>query len=209
MAAITGRGDGVAKRRMVMPTVLGLLFTGLVATLLSRESPSGVETFVVPSSFQGSAAASRNPLMVGSSVGAMLTTPEVESGVTRYLRQFQHKGPKKFPGYTFVEPTIPEDLVEEAAKEGFRLRPKYHHMKVGYVVSDRQKKTRIAHVEYFLFNAKLGAYYKQSKRFHFHDEYEISKLGDVVLIAPFRKKTTMKHYRIIEVLKNNTAPVRV
>eukprot|EP00929_Paragymnodinium_shiwhaense_P009297 TRINITY_DN113420_c0_g1_i1.p1 TRINITY_DN113420_c0_g1~~TRINITY_DN113420_c0_g1_i1.p1 ORF type:complete len:205 (-),score=60.41 TRINITY_DN113420_c0_g1_i1:127-741(-) len=198
--------DAVARRRMALPSLSVLLFAGLAAImLLSRESPAASETFLVP----GSAAAAGNPAMIGGSVGAMLSAPEMDSQVTRYLRQFQHKGPKKFPGYTFVEPTIPEDLVEEASKEGFRLRPKYHHMKVGYVVSDRQKKTRIAHVEYFLFNAKLGAYYKQSKRFHFHDEYEISKLGDVVLIAPFRKKTTMKHYRIIEVLKNNTAPVRV
>jgi len=71
-----------------------------------------------------------------------------------------------------VEPTIPQELIDEAEKEGFRLRPKYHHMKVGYVVSDKNKRTRIAHVEYFLFNAKLGAYYKQSKRFHYHDHYE-------------------------------------
>merc|ERR1712113_1239344 len=109
----------------------------------------------------------------------------------------------------WVEPTLPQDLVEEAAKEGFRLRPKYNHMKIGYVISDKNEKTRVAHVEYFLFNAKYGAYYKRSKKFHYHDEYEISKLGDVVLIAPFRKRSRMKNYRIIEVLKQNTLPIRV
>mmetsp|Transcript_129835 Transcript_129835/g.277140 ORF Transcript_129835/g.277140 Transcript_129835/m.277140 type:complete len:211 (+) Transcript_129835:104-736(+) len=109
----------------------------------------------------------------------------------------------------WVEPTIPQELMDEAGKEGFRLRPKYSHMKIGYVVSDKNEKTRVAHVEYFLFNAKYGAYYKRSKKFHYHDEYEISKLGDVVLIAPYRKTSAMKSYRLIEVMKKNTAPVRV
>mmetsp|Transcript_35455 Transcript_35455/g.48295 ORF Transcript_35455/g.48295 Transcript_35455/m.48295 type:complete len:83 (-) Transcript_35455:11-259(-) len=82
-------------------------------------------------------------------------------------------------------------------------------MKIGYVVSDKNIKTRVAHVEYFLFNAKYGAYYKRSRKFHYHDEYEVSKLGDVVLIAPFRRRSKMKTYRLIEVVKKHTAPVRV
>eukprot|EP00440_Ansanella_granifera_P036603 gb/GFBE01039711.1/.p1 GENE.gb/GFBE01039711.1/~~gb/GFBE01039711.1/.p1 ORF type:complete len:185 (+),score=49.36 gb/GFBE01039711.1/:1-555(+) len=111
--------------------------------------------------------------------------------------------------WKWVEPTIPEDLVEAAKEEGFRLRPKYSHMKIGYVVSDKNSKTRVALVEYFLFNAKYGAYYKRSKKKHFHDEYEVSKLGDVVLITPYRKKSTMKSYRLVEVLKKSSVPTRV
>eukprot|EP00913_Durusdinium_trenchii_P002577 g2385.t1 len=59
-------------------------------------------------------------------------------------------------------------------------------MKIGYVVSDKMPKTRVALIEYYLFNAKYGSWYKRMKKKHFHDEYEISKLGDVVLIAPYR-----------------------
>merc|ERR1712039_91273 len=106
-------------------------------------------------------------------------------------------------------PTIPTELVESAAAEGFRLRPQYKHQKIGYVVSDAQVKTRVALIEYYLFNAKYGSWYKRSTKIHYHDEYETSKLGDVVLIAPTRKMSKKKTYRLVEVVKNNTAPIRV
>jgi len=109
----------------------------------------------------------------------------------------------------WVEPTVPEELAEQAAKEGFRLRPKYNSQKVGYVVQDATRKTRACHVEYFLFSTKYGYWYKRSKVKHFHDEYGLSQLGDVVLIAPYRKSSKIKHYRLVEVLKNSTQPVRV
>eukprot|EP00438_Fugacium_kawagutii_P006736 Skav219148 [mRNA] locus=scaffold1574:788722:789569:- [translate_table: standard] len=77
----------------------------------------------------------------------------------------------------------------------------------------QQKKTRVALIEYYLFNAKYGGWYKRSKKKHFHDEYELSKLGDVVLIAPYRtglgdvndsaKRSNMKWYRLIEVMRKN------
>lgn len=205
MAAFFGRSDVVARRRMALPSLLGLLFTGVVALLLNRALPAGKPNFVVPASFQGSSslAAAKSPAAaIGGSADSLLA----EDADSLTARSAYTGRVKRVP---FVEPTIPQELIDEAEKEGFRLRPKYHHMKVGYVVSDKNKRTRIAHVEYFLFNAKLGAYYKQSKRFHYHDHYEISKLGDVVLIAPTKKRSNMKAYRIIEVLKNNTAPVRV
>merc|ERR1711920_391057 len=100
-------------------------------------------------------------------------------------------------------------LVEQAAAEGFRLRPQYNFQKIGYVVSDANKKTRVAHVEYFLFNAKFSTWYKRSSKIHYHDEYETSKMGDVVLIAPYRKVSKKKTHRLVEVVKNNTAPIRV
>merc|ERR1712182_11564 len=89
--------------------------------------------------------------------------------------------------YKWVEPTIPQELVDEAAKEGMRLRPTYHQMKIGYVISAEKPKTRVVLCEYYLFNGKYGMYYKRSKKFHMHDEYGISKLGDVVMLAPCRK----------------------
>mmetsp|Transcript_91151 Transcript_91151/g.283554 ORF Transcript_91151/g.283554 Transcript_91151/m.283554 type:complete len:199 (-) Transcript_91151:229-825(-) len=116
---------------------------------------------------------------------------------------------RRVPKWPWVEPTIPQELVDQAREEGFRLRPRYNHMKIGYVVSDKNIKTRVAHVEYFLFNAKYGAYYKRSKKFHYHDEYEVSKLGDVVIIGHFKKRSKMKNYRLIEVMKKNTAPTHV
>merc|ERR1712061_751883 len=105
----------------------------------------------------------------------------------------------------WVEPTVAQELVDSAAEEGFTLRPQYNYQKIGYVVSDVHPKTRICHVEYFLFNAKYGHWYKRSSKIHYHDEYESSKLGDVVMIAPTRKLSKRKAYRLIEVVKNNTA----
>merc|ERR1712187_221285 len=156
--------------------------------------------FALPSKATASATPGQSmPLAVGRRPWASNLDPSAPATVMN--------GGRKFFGW--IEPTIPEELQDEAKKEGFRLRPKYSHMKIGYVVSDKNEKTRVAHVEYFLFNAKYGAYYKRSKKFHYHDEYEISKLGDVVLIAPSKKTSTMKAYRLIEVMKKNTAPVRV
>ena len=37
---------------------------------------------------------------------------------------------------------------------------------------------------------------QRSKKKHFHDEYEISKLGDVVLIAPYRSGTVPKGWGV-------------
>merc|ERR1711920_601989 len=103
----------------------------------------------------------------------------------------------------WVEPTVPQQLVDEARKDGFRLRPTYHFQKIGYVVGDKNPKTRIMLSEYYKFSAKYGCWYRRSTRIHYHDEYEISKLGDVVIIAPFKKRTNLKKHRIVEVVKQN------
>merc|ERR1712046_82465 len=99
----------------------------------------------------------------------------------------------------WVEPTIPQHLVDEAKEQGFRLRPKYHDEKIGYVISDCNKKTRTALVERFVFFSVLGVYTKRSRKIHFHDEYETSKVGDVVVIAPCRKLSGKKAHRLVEI----------
>merc|ERR1719263_433111 len=103
----------------------------------------------------------------------------------------------------------PQELVDQAAKDGFRLRPKYVRMKVGYVINDQMNETRIMLSEHFVFNGKYGVWRKRWKKKHFHDELQLSKLGDVVVIAPTRKMTPRKHYRLIEVLKKNKLPREV
>merc|ERR1712187_8680 len=156
--------------------------------------------FALPSKATASATPGQSmPLAVGRRPWASTLDPSAPATVMN--------GGRKFFGW--IEPTIPEELQDEAKKEGFRLRPKYSHMKIGYVVSDFNRKTRVAYCEYFLFSAKYGLYYKRSSKFHFHDEYEISKLGDVVLIAPYRRVSAKKSYRLIEVMKKNTAPTTI
>mmetsp|Transcript_1350 Transcript_1350/g.3429 ORF Transcript_1350/g.3429 Transcript_1350/m.3429 type:complete len:177 (+) Transcript_1350:52-582(+) len=165
------------------PALVLLLAGAALAAFLTLAPASAPSTFVAPP------LPSTKGLTVGTADDAL---------VARETR--------KWP---WVEPSIPAELVDEAKDDGFSLRPKYNHAKVGYVISDKNAKTRVAYVEYFLFNAKYGAYYKRSKKFHFHDEYETAKLGDVVMIAPYRRRSRMKHYRLIEVLKKNTTPIRV
>eukprot|EP00930_Biecheleria_cincta_P062505 TRINITY_DN4797_c0_g1_i2.p1 TRINITY_DN4797_c0_g1~~TRINITY_DN4797_c0_g1_i2.p1 ORF type:complete len:197 (+),score=44.03 TRINITY_DN4797_c0_g1_i2:71-661(+) len=135
--------------------------------------------------------------------GRSLESRSMQSSTAMQGYHGQLKKPK------WVEPTLPEELVQQAKEDGFRLRPKYVHMKIGYVIADKQKKTRICLVEYFLFNSKYGVYYKRSKKKHFHDEYELSKLGDVVLITPYRKLSNMKSYRLVEIMKKGEAPTHV
>jgi small subunit ribosomal protein S17 len=179
------RGDmtPMAAPKQGRPAIALLLAGAAVAAFVTLAPASTPSAFVAPQlpSAQG--------LTVGSAVGSRVAV-----------------NTRTWP---WVEPTIPEELVAEAKDEGFALRPKYNHAKIGYVISDCNTKTRVAHVEYFLFNAKYGAYYKKSKKFHFHDEYETAQLGDVVMIAPYRRRSKMKHYRLIEVLKKNDTPIRV
>merc|ERR1712118_106840 len=99
---------------------------------------------------------------------------------------------------------------------GFKLRPNYWYQKVGIVIrEDRKRKQRTALVEFFRFAPRYQAFYKRSRKFHFHDEYQLAKTGDIVPIAPCRPDTVKAagghrvSYRLVEVMRANTAPVRV
>merc|ERR1711871_366212 len=122
---------------------------------------------------------------VGSTSIAPRAWPSSQSSAGVAMRA-KHGPTVKKKDY-WVEPTIPKDLYEEAKAEGFRLRPIYNFMKKGFVISDRMSKSRMMLFEYFKYNTKYKIFQKRMKRVMYHDEYEISKLGDVVLIAPFRK----------------------
>merc|ERR1712008_118809 len=180
--------------------VAALIAAGAALLLLDRQAaPQDPE---LPSAFVGL------PGCQDVSTRSTMQSPVAMQVRHAHDRKRRKNAPIKY--VPWVEPTVPEELVQSAKEEGFRLRPQYNHQKVGYVVSkiDRSN-TGVALIEYFKFSEKYGAYYKRSVKCHYHDEYKVSKLGDVVIVAPFRKMTKMKSWRLVEVMKKNTAPTHV
>lgn len=70
---------------------------------------------------------------------------------------------------------------------------------VGAVVSDRQKKTRVVEVERLVRHKVYQKVIRKKKKFYVHDEKEISKWGDIVIIEETRPMSKMKRWRIIEI----------
>jgi small subunit ribosomal protein S17 len=81
--------------------------------------------------------------------------------------------------------------------------------KVGTVVSNKMNKTIIVAVESLKKHRIYKRTYKQTKRFHAHDEENTCQIGDVVRIEETRPLSKMKHWRLVEVLKLGSGIVPV
>ena len=63
------------------------------------------------------------------------------------------------------------------------------------VVSDKMNKTRVAKVERKVKHPIVGKYIRRTTKYFFHDEENVTKIGDRVLIAqvvPISKNKTFK-----------------
>ena len=71
----------------------------------------------------------------------------------------------------------------------------------GIVKSDKVQQTRVVEVErtvrHFLYQKAL----KKRKKFYAHDQENISKMGDLVIIEEIRPMSKLKRWRIVEVKK--------
>jgi len=84
-----------------------------------------------------------------------------------------------------------------------------HQQKVGTVVSNKMDKTIVVTVESLKKHRIYKRTYKQTKRFHVHDEENICQVGDVVRIEETRPLSKMKHWRLVEILKRGSGIVPV
>ncbi len=73
--------------------------------------------------------------------------------------------------------------------------------RVGTVVSARMDKTIIVRVERRVRHALYGKEMLKTKRFHVHDDRNEAKEGDQVRIMETRPLSKMKHWRLIEVIR--------
>lgn len=72
---------------------------------------------------------------------------------------------------------------------------------IGRVDSDVNDKTIIIVVDTFRKDPLYGKRIKYSKRYTAHDEKNIAKVGDTVLIAETRPLSKTKRYELVKVIK--------
>jgi len=84
-----------------------------------------------------------------------------------------------------------------------------HQQKVGRVVSDKMEKTRVLTVETLKKHRIYKRTYRQTKRFHVHDEENRSHVGDMVRIEESRPLSKLKRWRLVEILKLGSGIVPV
>ena len=73
---------------------------------------------------------------------------------------------------------------------------------VGKVVSDKMNKTVNVEVDRYKIHPKYRKRLKYSKKFMAHDEEEVCKEGDLVMIIPCQRISRKKHFRVHEIIKS-------
>jgi len=81
--------------------------------------------------------------------------------------------------------------------------------KVGRVVSNKMDKTIVVVVETLKKHRIYKRTYKQTKRFHAHDEDNVCQIGDIVRIEESRPISKLKRWRLVEVVKPSSGIVPV
>jgi small subunit ribosomal protein S17 len=73
--------------------------------------------------------------------------------------------------------------------------------KVGIVTSDRMNKTIIVKTERLVKHPRYGKYVRRWTKFWAHDEDNLAKIGDRVLIAETRPLSKNKRWRLVSILE--------
>src|SRR2546429_2154143 len=84
-----------------------------------------------------------------------------------------------------------------------------HQQKVGTVVSNKMDKTIVVAVESLKKHRIYKRTYKQTKKFHAHDEQNVCQIGDIVRIEETRPLSKTKRWRLIEIIKPGSGIVPV
>lgn len=81
--------------------------------------------------------------------------------------------------------------------------------KVGRVVSNKMDKTIVVVVESLKKHRIYKRTYKQTKRFHAHDEENTCQIGDLVRIEESRPLSKTKRWMLVEIVKRGSGIVPV
>lgn len=73
--------------------------------------------------------------------------------------------------------------------------------RVGIVVSDKMDKTAVVAVERRVRHPLYGKVLKQTRKYKAHDEENVARIGDRVLIMETRPLSKEKRWRIVQVLE--------
>jgi small subunit ribosomal protein S17 len=101
------------------------------------------------------------------------------------------------------ETTTPEQALAAAQKASRRQQ------KVGRVVSNKSDKTIVVAVESLKKHRIYKRTYRQTKRFHAHDETNTCQIGDLVRIEESRPMSKLKRWSLVEVLRRGSGIVPV
>src|SRR6266567_1852428 len=96
-----------------------------------------------------------------------------------------------------------------AASPGATQKTVRHQQKVGRVVSNKMEKTIVVAVESLKKHRIYKRTYRQTKRFHAHDEANICQIGDMVRIEECRPLSKTKRWRLVEIMKRGSGIVPV
>lgn len=77
---------------------------------------------------------------------------------------------------------------------------------IGVVTSDARQNTRTVAVTYQARHPKYGKFVQRQAKYHVHDEKNECKLGDRVEIAPCRRVSKTKSYRLLRIIEASIAP---
>ncbi len=80
---------------------------------------------------------------------------------------------------------------------------------IGTVTSDKMQKTRIVKVTNMAKHPKYNKIIKHYKKYKFHDECNVSAVGDLVKIQETRPLSKDKRFKLLEVLKKAPALRRI
>ena len=69
---------------------------------------------------------------------------------------------------------------------------------IGKVISDKMDKTVVVHVERLTLHPRFKKYVRRRKRYKAHDEGNICRVGDKVLIVEGRPLSKEKRWRFVE-----------
>jgi small subunit ribosomal protein S17 len=72
---------------------------------------------------------------------------------------------------------------------------------IGRVISDKSDKTITVQVQTYRKDSLYGKRVKYTKKYTAHDEANVAKIGDKVLIEETRPLSKTKRYRLIEVVE--------
>src|SRR5438552_8004471 len=97
-----------------------------------------------------------------------------------------------------------QSLTPSTAKKKSRRQ-----QKVGRVASNKMDKTIVVIVETLKKHRIYKRTYKQTKRFHAHDELNECQIGDIVRIEESRPLSKLKRWRLIEIVKPGSGIVPV
>ena len=68
------------------------------------------------------------------------------------------------------------------------------------VVSDKMQKSRVGALTEIVKHPVVGKYIKKTSKLMFHDEHNVSKMGDQVIITSHRPISGRKNFILLEVL---------